>query len=250
MKQRLVEVEPEAPAPPSRRASRPWSASTPTPRPSPRRCRPATARILTVDAAVERGQIERLKAWRDARDGAAVKKALAELAAAAKEDRNIMPASIACAQAGVTTGEWTETLRAVFGEYRAPDRRRARRRRQRRPPEAARREVETVSRRLGRRIKILVGKPGPRRPFQRRRADRRARPRLRHGGGLRGHPPDARAHRQRRARGERARRRPLDPVGRPCLAGRARCWTACARPASATCRSWSAASSRRPTPRR
>jgi len=116
--------------------------------------------ILTVDASVERGQIERLQAWRAARDGAVVKKALDELAAAAKEDRNIMPASIACAQMGITTGEWTETLRAVFGEYRAPtgvaravgvsDGR----------LEAARREVDTVSRRLGRRIKILVGKPG------------------------------------------------------------------------------------------
>ena len=116
--------------------------------------------ILTVDAAVERGQIERLKAWRAERDGAAVAKALAELASAAKEDRNVMPASIACARAGVTTGEWTDALRAVFGEYRAPtgvaravgvsDGR----------LDAARREVETVSRRLGRRIKILVGKPG------------------------------------------------------------------------------------------
>jgi (2R)-ethylmalonyl-CoA mutase len=116
--------------------------------------------ILTVDASVERGQIERLKAWRAGRDGAAVDKALAELASAAKEDRNIMPASITCARAGVTTGEWTDALRAVFGEYRAPtgvaravgvsDGR----------LDAARREVETVSRRLGRRIKILVGKPG------------------------------------------------------------------------------------------
>ncbi len=116
--------------------------------------------IMTVDASVESGQIERLKAWRTARDGAAVKKALAELASAAKEDRNVMPASIACAQAGVTTGEWTDTLRQVFGEYRAPtgvaraasvsDGR----------LEAVRREVDTVSRRLGRRIKILVGKPG------------------------------------------------------------------------------------------
>ncbi|MGZ5912825.1 MAG: methylmalonyl-CoA mutase family protein [Reyranella sp.] len=116
--------------------------------------------ILTVDASVERGQIERLKAWRAGRDGAAVKKALAELAVAAKEDRNVMPASIDCARAGVTTGEWTDALRAVFGEYRAPtgvaravgvsDGR----------LDAARREVETVSRRLGRRIKILVGKPG------------------------------------------------------------------------------------------
>jgi (2R)-ethylmalonyl-CoA mutase len=116
--------------------------------------------ILTVDASVERGQIERLNAWRASRDAAAAKKALADLASAAKEDRNVMPASIACATAGVTTGEWTEALRSVFGEYRAPtgvaramgvsDGR----------LEAARREVETVSRRLGRRIKILVGKPG------------------------------------------------------------------------------------------
>ena len=66
--------------------------------------------ILTVDASVEREQVERLKAWRTSRDAAAVKKALAELASAAREDRNVMPASIACAHAGVTTGEWTETL--------------------------------------------------------------------------------------------------------------------------------------------
>jgi len=116
--------------------------------------------ILTVDASVERDQIERLKAWRAGRDGAAVKAALAELAAAAREDRNVMPASIAAAKAGVTTGEWTGTLRRIFGEYRAPtgvaraagvsDGR----------LEAARREVDAVSRRLGRRIKMLVGKPG------------------------------------------------------------------------------------------
>ena len=116
--------------------------------------------IMTVDASVESGQIARLNAWRAARDATAVNKALAELASAAKEDRNVMPASIACAQAGVTTGEWTDTLRNVFGEYRAPtgvaraagvtDGR----------LDAVRREVETVSRRLGRRIKILVGKPG------------------------------------------------------------------------------------------
>jgi (2R)-ethylmalonyl-CoA mutase len=116
--------------------------------------------ILTVDDSVEREQVERLNAWRAERDASAVTAALADLTAAAKEDRNVMPASIACAKAGVTTGEWTETLRTVFGEYRAPtgvaraigvtDGR----------LEAARREVETVSRRLGRRIKILVGKPG------------------------------------------------------------------------------------------
>jgi (2R)-ethylmalonyl-CoA mutase len=116
--------------------------------------------IMTVDESVERGQIERLNAWRATRDGAAVKAALAELVAATKEDRNVMPASIECAKAGVTTGEWTDALRSVFGEYRAPtgvaraagvtDGR----------LEATRREVDAVSRRLGRRIKILVGKPG------------------------------------------------------------------------------------------
>jgi (2R)-ethylmalonyl-CoA mutase len=116
--------------------------------------------IMTVDDSVERGQIERLNAWRATRDGAAVKASLAELVAATKEDRNVMPASIECAKAGVTTGEWTDALRGVFGEYRAPtgvaraagvtDGR----------LEATRREVDAVSRRLGRRIKMLVGKPG------------------------------------------------------------------------------------------
>ena len=50
----------------------------------------------------------------------AAKAALAALRAAAQEDRNIMEPSIACAKAGVTTGEWGDTLREVFGEYRAP----------------------------------------------------------------------------------------------------------------------------------
>ncbi|HEY6981807.1 methylmalonyl-CoA mutase family protein, partial [Reyranella sp.] len=67
--------------------------------------------ILTVDASVEREQVERLQKWRTNRDGKVVESALADLAAAAREDRNVMPASIACAQAGVTTGEWTDTLR-------------------------------------------------------------------------------------------------------------------------------------------
>ncbi len=116
--------------------------------------------ILTVDAHVERDQIEKLKAWRRARDSAAVKKALAELASAAKEDRNVMPSSIACAQAGVTTGEWTDTLRRIFGEYRAPTGVARAAGLTEGRLEAARREVDTVSRRLGRRIKILVGKPG------------------------------------------------------------------------------------------
>jgi (2R)-ethylmalonyl-CoA mutase len=67
--------------------------------------------IQKVDLAVERAQIERLKAWRAARDAAAVETALAALEAAAKEGTNIMPPSVACAKAGVTTGEWGQTRR-------------------------------------------------------------------------------------------------------------------------------------------
>src|ERR1700742_4428209 len=76
--------------------------------------------ILTVPDHVEAEQIVRLKAWRAARDQKAVTAALAELTRAAAEGRNIMPASIACAKAGVTTGEWGAVLRQGFGEYRAP----------------------------------------------------------------------------------------------------------------------------------
>ena len=116
--------------------------------------------ILTVDPSVEADQIERLKAWRKVRDNGAVAVALKELEAAAREDRNIMPASIACAKAGVTTGEWGTVMRQVFGEYRAPtgvgagaavsDGEIAR----------VRKRVEAVSGKLGRRLKFLVGKPG------------------------------------------------------------------------------------------
>ncbi len=116
--------------------------------------------ILTVDDAAETDQVAALQAWREGRDSKAVETALAELDRAAREDRNIMEASIAAAKAGVTTGEWADTLRNIYGEYRAPtgvggaigvaaaslvD---------------VRKRVDEVSARLGRRIKILVGKPG------------------------------------------------------------------------------------------
>src|SRR4051812_23370229 len=119
--------------------------------------------ILTVDPGVERGAIEAVREWRSSRDQAAVAAALRDLSeAAASEDTNIMPATLAAAQAGATTGEWAGALREVFGEYRAPTG----------VAEAAastsddaaladlRDWVERVSEMLGRRIKILVGKPG------------------------------------------------------------------------------------------
>ena len=76
--------------------------------------------VLTVSESVEFEQIEKLKAWRAKRDTDAVKDALAGLKAAAGAGSNIMEPSITCAKAGVTTGEWAEVLRGVFGEYRAP----------------------------------------------------------------------------------------------------------------------------------
>jgi (2R)-ethylmalonyl-CoA mutase len=116
--------------------------------------------IQTIDPSVEAEQIERLKAWRAARDAEAVAAALAELAQAAREGRNIMPPSIACAKAGVTTGEWGATLRRIFGEYRAPTGVAQAMSAGCVGLDAVRAHVETVSDRLGRRIKFLVGKPG------------------------------------------------------------------------------------------
>ncbi|OSQ46348.1 protein meaA [Thalassospira sp. MCCC 1A01428] len=117
--------------------------------------------IMMVDDMVEHEQIEKLKGWRSGRDQAAIAKSLAGLEAAARENRNIMESSIACAHAGVTTGEWSETLRQVFGEYRAPtgvtsmivtgeeDN-----------IKKLRSRVAEISEKLGERMKMLVGKPG------------------------------------------------------------------------------------------
>ena len=117
--------------------------------------------IETVDPRLEAEVVSRIKAWREARDSAAVEAALADLKAAAREGRNVMEPSIAAAKAGVTTGEWSGALREVFGEYRGPtgvavvvstgeaeD------------VEAVKAEVERVSEMLGRTLTYLVGKPG------------------------------------------------------------------------------------------
>ena len=117
--------------------------------------------FLTVDPAAETALAADVCAWRDDRDGAAVQAALDHLESAARTGENIMEPSIACAHAGVTTGEWGETLRRVFGEYRAPTGISATARQD--GPQSLqvlRARVDAVSDQLGRRIKMLVAKPG------------------------------------------------------------------------------------------
>ena len=117
--------------------------------------------FMTVDPKAEQEQLDRLAAWRRQRDAPAVAAALAELEAAARSGANIMPPSIACAHAGVTTGEWGQVLRKVFGEYRAPTGvAGARADLQADAFAPVQQAVEAASRRLGRRLKMLVGKPG------------------------------------------------------------------------------------------
>jgi len=120
----------------------------------------AAGAVLTVSDEAETDQVARLQAWRDQRDGKAVAAALEKLRQAAKSGANIMPASITCAKAGVTTGEWGAALRAAFGEYRAPTGVGAAMRNDVEGLDDIRAEVDRVSKKLGRRLKLLVGKPG------------------------------------------------------------------------------------------
>ena len=116
--------------------------------------------IMVVDPAVEADQIDRLMVWRAARDPVAVAAALADLRAAASAGRNVMPASIAAAKAGVTTGEWAGVMRAVHGEYRGPTGVSKSISNKTEGLEDIRAAVDAVSDRLGQRLKFLVGKPG------------------------------------------------------------------------------------------
>jgi ethylmalonyl-CoA mutase len=117
--------------------------------------------ILKVDASAEREQIARLEAFRGRRNSDEASLALKRLEDVVRNGGNIMPPSIDAAKLGVTTGEWSQVLRQVFGEYRAPTGVSA-------APlshasedvSAVRERVDTVSTDLGRRLKILVGKPG------------------------------------------------------------------------------------------
>ncbi|KHA51493.1 protein meaA [Sulfitobacter geojensis] len=116
--------------------------------------------IMVVDPAVEAEQIGRLNAWRAERNEGEVKAALADLRAAAAEGRNVMPASVAAAKAGVTTGEWAAQMRTVHGEYRGPTGVAKGQSNKTEGLDDLRAAVDAVSDKLGRRLKFLVGKPG------------------------------------------------------------------------------------------
>ncbi len=116
--------------------------------------------IMVADPKAEADQIGRLKNWRECRDEAAVRTALEDLRAAAASGANIMPPSIASAKAGATTGEWGETIRQVFGQYRAPTGVSRDPSNRTEGLDEIRAAVDAVSDRLGRRLKFLVGKPG------------------------------------------------------------------------------------------
>ena len=116
--------------------------------------------ILTVDPSVEADQIARLNDWRKARDQRAVEAALAALRVAAQDGGNVMPASIQCAKAGVTTGEWAGVMRQVHGEYRGPTGVSQSPSNRTEGLDEIREAVDAVSTRLGRRLKFVVGKPG------------------------------------------------------------------------------------------
>lgn len=116
--------------------------------------------IIVTDPKAESEQVARLVEWRSARDGTAVRNALEALRNAAENGDNIMPPSIAAAKAGVTTGEWGDVVREAFGQYRAPTGVSAGPSNRTESLDLIRDAVDSASRRLGRRLRLHVGKPG------------------------------------------------------------------------------------------
>ena len=116
--------------------------------------------VMQGDPDAEADQLHRLADWTRSRDAGAVQAALAQLRAAARDGSNIMPPSVSCARAGVTTGEWADVIRDAFGQYRAPTGVSQSPSNRTEGLEQIRAEVEAVSQTLGRRLKFLMGKPG------------------------------------------------------------------------------------------
>ncbi|MEO6957223.1 MAG: protein meaA [Antricoccus sp.] len=118
--------------------------------------------IMTVDPGVEAAAIASLRAWREQRDEDAVDSALAQLRTEAKGTGSLMEATLQCARAGVSTGEWSGVLREIFGEFRAPTGVSAASSVSEAGTAllAVRARVDQLAARIGARPKMLVGKPG------------------------------------------------------------------------------------------
>ncbi|WP_269756700.1 protein meaA [Amycolatopsis aidingensis] len=118
--------------------------------------------IETVDPVAEKQAVAAVERWRERRDNAAVERALAELRAAAGTTANLFEATLTCAAAGVTTGEWAGALRETFGEYRAPTGVAAASISGEGAAEVerVRAMVEATGAELGEKLRMLVGKPG------------------------------------------------------------------------------------------
>ena len=116
--------------------------------------------IMTADINAEKDQLKRLEQWRNSRDPKRVKRALENLKIAAKTGKNIMPPSIEAAKCGVTTGEWGQIMRDAFGVYKAPTGVGKSISNDVSNLDHLRLAVDKVSDKLGRRMKLLVGKPG------------------------------------------------------------------------------------------
>jgi (2R)-ethylmalonyl-CoA mutase len=116
--------------------------------------------ILVVDEEAEKQQLVALDQWRASRDADAVTRALDELRAVAGTSDSLMPATVACARAGCTVGEWADALREVFGEYRAPTGVAGVHAPISADMVTVRERVQVRARELGHPIRVLVGKPG------------------------------------------------------------------------------------------
>jgi len=116
--------------------------------------------VMNVDPTTEAEQISRLNTWRASRNPEAMQQALDQLHKAAVDGSNIMPPSIAAAKVGVTTGEWADVVRQAFGQYRGPTGVSASASNRTEGLDEIRESVATVSAKLGRQLKFLMGKPG------------------------------------------------------------------------------------------
>lgn len=117
--------------------------------------------VESIDPKLEIEQISAVQNWRRKRDEKKIKEALKNLVTAAQSNENIMIASIKAAKVGVTTGEWAQALRDVFGEFKAPTGISPYNKSSTNAEyDEVRKRVEAISDKIGRRIKFLVGKPG------------------------------------------------------------------------------------------